>query len=108
MFGQAMVPAGLNNVIAIAAGGVHSVALKADGNVVVWGGDSPAVRAVPPMAGVVAIAANGRITLALLRDGTVAAWGTNSADQDQVPPGLNHVIAIAAGNNQSLALTNSP
>ena len=108
MFGQAMVPAGLNNVIAIAAGGVHSVALKADGNVVVWGGDSPAVRAVPPMAGVVAIAANGRVTLALLPDGTVAAWGTNSADQDQVPPGLNHVIAIAAGNNQSLALTNSP
>jgi hypothetical protein len=108
MFGQALVPAGLSNVIAIAAGGVHSAALKADGGVVVWGGDSPAVRAVPALGRVAAIAANGRGTLALLGDGTVVAWGQSGGSRDQVPPGLDHVIAIAAGDYQNLALTNSP
>ena len=35
--GQADVPAGLTDVIAIAAGTSHSVALKSDGTVVAWG-----------------------------------------------------------------------
>ena len=30
-------PAGLNNVVAIAAGGYHSLALTSDGTVVAWG-----------------------------------------------------------------------
>ena len=35
--GQSIVPAGLSNVVAIAAGGYHSTALKKDGTVVMWG-----------------------------------------------------------------------
>ena len=35
--GQSDVPAGLSNVVAVAAGGQHSLALKADGTVVAWG-----------------------------------------------------------------------
>jgi len=37
-FGVTNVPAGLTNVIAVAAGAVHSLALKSDGSVVTWGG----------------------------------------------------------------------
>ncbi len=36
-FGQSIVPEGLSNVVAIAAGGYHSLALRADGSVVGWG-----------------------------------------------------------------------
>jgi serine/threonine protein kinase len=108
MFGQAIVPAGLKNVIAIAAGRTHSAALEADGTVVVWGGESPEVRAVPPITKVVAISANGRHTLALQRDGTVSVWGQIGAGQNRVPRAVNHVIAIAAGNGYSLALTTNP
>ena len=35
--GQSIVPDGLSNVVAIAAGGYHSTALKKDGTVVMWG-----------------------------------------------------------------------
>ena len=108
IYGQAVVPAGLRNVISIAAGGIHSAALKADGGLVMWGGESPEVRSVPPTTRVVAIAANGRHTLALQSDGTVIAWGQGSAGQNLVPPALNDVIAIAAGNGHSLALTTNP
>ena len=34
------VPAGLSGVVAVAAGEFHSLALKADGTVVAWGGDN--------------------------------------------------------------------
>jgi len=34
---QTNVPAGLSNVVAIAAGGYHSLALKQNGTVAVWG-----------------------------------------------------------------------
>ena len=36
-YGQTNVPAGLNNVVAIACGGYHDLALKSDGTVVGWG-----------------------------------------------------------------------
>lgn len=36
-WGQAVVPIGLSNVVSVSAGGYHSMALKADGTVVVWG-----------------------------------------------------------------------
>ena len=41
--GQSVVPAGLSNVVAIAAGGYNSMALRSDGSVVAWGerGDAP-------------------------------------------------------------------
>lgn len=38
-WGQAEVPPGLTNVIAVAAGTKHSLALKADGTLVGWGSD---------------------------------------------------------------------
>jgi uncharacterized repeat protein (TIGR02543 family) len=38
-YGETNVPAGLTNVVAVAAGDYHSLALKSDGTVVAWGAD---------------------------------------------------------------------
>ena len=64
--GQTTVPAGLSGVVAIAAGGYHTVALKQDGTVVAWGGNGSGQTTVPAgLSGVVAIAAGEYHTVAL-------------------------------------------
>ncbi|MCC7482948.1 MAG: hypothetical protein IT541_15630 [Hyphomicrobiales bacterium] len=64
--GQVGVPAGLRDVVAIAAGASHSLALKMDGTVVAWGDNSQGQSTVPPTIGrTTAIAAGGGCSLAL-------------------------------------------
>jgi alpha-tubulin suppressor-like RCC1 family protein len=66
----------LTGVVAIAAGGAHSLALKSDGTVVAWGSNFSGQMRVPSgLSGVVAIAAGDAHSLALKSDGTVVAWG---------------------------------
>ncbi len=104
-FGQAVAPAGLRNVAAIAAGKLHSVALKQDGTVEVWGRTTEGQANVPSnLRDVVAIAAGNSHTLALTRDGIVVAWGNNPSGQTNVPANLRDVSAIAAGDAHSVAL----
>jgi alpha-tubulin suppressor-like RCC1 family protein len=94
----------LSGVVAIAAGGGHSLALKSDGTVSAWGAnnDTPlggnntlgggqlgvgdmTMRLTPVavngLTGVVGIAAGGIHSLALTGDGTVWAWGADSFGQ---------------------------
>ena len=64
----AAVPAGLNGVVAIAAGFWHTLALKSDETVVAWG-DNSYGQTIIPLArsnGVVAIAAGGYCSMELL------------------------------------------
>ena len=91
---------------AIAAGPVHSLALKADGTVVAWGyepGDVPV-----GLSNVIAIAGGGRNdtsrSLALKSDGTVVEWGTADYFCGEVPAGPSGVIAISTGGCHSLAI----
>ena len=97
---------GLAQVVAIAAGARHSVALRRDGSVWTWGNDSytgsdrrtvaaadhyrlarssGAFRAtpvrVPGLSRVVAIAAGFHYTLAVRDDGTLWSWGANECGQ---------------------------
>ena len=115
---------GLSDVIQIAAGMKHAVALRKDGTVWAWGrrdngeiGDGePAGRPrraigptrVPGLEGITQIAADGSHTLALRSDGRVMAWGQNrygelgsgTRDTAWTPvevKGLDRVVAIAAG-----------
>ena len=103
--GQATVPGNLGGVRAIAAGGMHSLALKSDGSVVAWGLNASGQATVPyGLSGVADIAAGGNYSMALKNDGSVVAWGSNGSGQTNVPVGLSGVRAIAAGQSHSMAL----
>ncbi len=99
------IPAGLNDVMAIAGGSLHSLALKGDGTVVVWGDNSTSQKNVPAgLANVVAIAAGNNHSLALKDDGTVVTWGATTSGVTTLPTGLAGVVAVAGGGYHSLAL----
>ena len=123
---------GLTNVVAIAGGGLHSLALDADGHVWAWGDNRtgqlgysgcsypnpcPTPTQVAGLAGIVAITAGEYHSLALDADGHVWAWGTNTTGQlgysgcsyacptpTQVA-GLPRIVAVDAGRGHtSLAI----
>ena len=118
---------GLDDVIAIAAGGYHSLAVKSDGTVWAWGyngegqlGDGTTTSRSAPVlvsgiTGVIGIAGGDAHTLALKSDGTVWGWGYNgdgelgdgTGTSSSLPvqvSGLTGIVAIAAGQYHSLAL----
>ncbi|MEX2236826.1 MAG: protein kinase [Dehalococcoidia bacterium] len=133
---------GLTGVSAVSAGGLHSLALLADGTVATWGDDgfgqlahgsapdqcgavpcSSTPEIIPGLTDVVAIAAGFGHSLAVRSDGTVVAWGWDqhgqlgdgdgSAAQCANGPcaptpvevsGLANVSNVAAGGGHSLAL----
>lgn len=105
--GQLALPVGLGEVIDLAAGWGHNLALQTNGTVVAWGWNEDGQSTVPSLPSLaVAIDAGDRHSLALLTDGTVAAWGGNLNGQVTVPGGLTSVVAIAAGAYHNLALKN--
>ena len=101
--------------VALAAGALHSVAVKGDGSVIAWGNSSFGQSSVPAtLNGVVALAAAGYHTIALKNDGTIHEWGSISLNAVMTP--LSGVLppagvsgaaaAVAAGTNHSIALKN--
>lgn len=102
------VPPDLGNIVAIDAGGSHSLALKADGTVVAWGWGCWAPAMVPPgLSNVVAISAGDCHDVALKADGTVVDWYNNNnapANLDVITSALTNIAAVSAGEPTSLAL----
>jgi alpha-tubulin suppressor-like RCC1 family protein len=96
-------PSAKSNIVAIAVGSGNCMALRKDGLLIAWPYSSDSETKL--IKDVAAISAGGRHALALKKDGTVFAWGNNLSHQAEVPTGLSNVIAIAAGNNFSLAIT---
>ncbi len=112
----------------LAAGQVHSLALRSDGRVMAWGnngsgqlGDGTTTQRltpvpVPGLTGVVAVAAGSSHSVALKSDSTVMAWGYNGNGQlglgtgpyqslsPTAVPGLTGVVAVAAGSYHTVAL----
>jgi alpha-tubulin suppressor-like RCC1 family protein len=80
--GQITIPSDATNVVSVAAGRYHSLALRADGTVTGWGSTNVVADG---MSNVVSIAAGAFHSLALLADGTVVAWGNNTYGQITVP-----------------------
>ena len=108
-YGETNVPAAAQSgVVAIAAGGTHTVVLKNDGSMLVWG--EPNIHGetnipVTAQSGVTAIAAGWTCLLALKNDGSVTAWGNNWSGQTNVPVAAQTgVVAIAAGFGHCVAL----
>jgi alpha-tubulin suppressor-like RCC1 family protein len=103
------VPANLSNVIVIAAGAFHALALRNDGSVVVWGETNlPAAQLPVGLTGVRSIAAGFYHTVAVLSNGTVGVWGINYPTIDytmtNIPPGLTEVAVVSARALHTLAL----
>ncbi|WP_306590119.1 hypothetical protein [Geothrix sp. 21YS21S-4] len=119
---------GLTDVVAIAGGGFHSLALKSDGTVWAWGansqgqlGDGTTIdRSIPVKVGNLSggsvLAAGSTHSLALTSDGTLWGWGSNGNGELGDGTWLNHtvpvpmhsisdVVAMSAGPSYSIALT---
>jgi alpha-tubulin suppressor-like RCC1 family protein len=120
----------LTDVISIAAGWEHTLALKSDGTVLSWGendngelGDGTQTNRNQPVfvtgiSDVIAIDGGAFHSIALKSDGTVWTWGLNhegqlgdgSNAQSLVPiqvSGLSDITAIAAGSSHNMALDSS-
>jgi uncharacterized repeat protein (TIGR01451 family) len=121
---------GIYNATAIAAGAIHSMALRSDGTVSTWGSNflgqlgngtysdsNVPVTAwlIPPTVG---IAAGPMYSLGLRADGKVFSWGWNywgtlgnssAGPKSNVPVPVTNVtgaVRIAAGATHALAITN--
>ncbi len=100
-FHQCEVPAGLRDVVAIAAADNSSIAVKADGTVVQWGHYWSVPEGVRD---VVAIAAGESHAVALRRDGSVVTWGYGAYDYSSPEfTALNDVRTIGAFEKNSFA-----
>jgi alpha-tubulin suppressor-like RCC1 family protein len=111
--GGPIVPPDLTDVVAIAAGVRHALALKSDGTVAMWGGEfyppypGQPVNNVPAgLSNVVAIAAGNGHSVALKADGTVVGWSGGAIIGGRLPAVPAHVygvVAIAAGDAHVVA-----
>lgn len=103
--GQTRVPS-LENVIAVAAGAEHSLALTSAGTVVAWGDNTSGQTTVPTAAltGVTQIAAGFNHNVVRKSDGTLLAWGASGYGQTTIPGGITTATKVAAGSLHSLAL----
>ena len=123
----------ITGVTALAGGLAHTLALTADGQVYAFGsngsgrlGNGNTDQSTRPvhvstLSNVVAIAAGDTHSLALRSDGLVFSWGANTTGQlglgtsgagtEQIVPTqistLSNIVAIAAGDAQSFAVTSS-
>ena len=99
---QTNVPPGLTNVVAVAGGSFHSLALDPAGTVIGWG-ETASGETSPPagLSNATGIAAGAGFSLARQSNGDVTAWGS----QTTVPAGLTNAVAIAAALDNVLGLT---
>jgi len=108
----------MDEVVSISAGAFHSLALRADGSLWVWGsglgvGNENQYSPIKIMSGVSAISAGRSHSLAIKEDGSLWAWGDNSSGQLGDGTNQSHatpvkiaedVISISAGMEKSMAI----
>jgi alpha-tubulin suppressor-like RCC1 family protein len=114
---------GISDVVAVAGGAYHVVALKRDMTVWAWGrnyqgelGNGNTTQSSTPvragtLTAVIAIAAGEHSSLALKSDGTVWRWGANHYASGYVTtptqvPGIHGVARIGTGSELFLAIQN--
>ncbi|PAW63512.1 MAG: hypothetical protein B9S34_14265, partial [Opitutia bacterium Tous-C1TDCM] len=101
------VPLGLTGIRAVAGGGLHAVALRANGTVAAWGDNVFGQATVPLLANFASsVAAGGNVSGAVLRDGRVQLWGSVAGNLTTPPAGLADVRKLAIGTTHVLALKN--
>ena len=104
-YGQTSVPFTLSNVVMMAAGSWHGLALQRDGTVIGWGRNDRGQITIPAdVKNPAAIAAGFFWSMALMPDRTVRCWGDNAWGQCNVPAGLSNVVSIFPGYDHALVL----
>lgn len=100
-YGESDVPASATNIVAIAAGPVHTLALNDRGELLAWG----ASDAVPPagVSNLVAIAAGGFHSMGLRPDGSLWIWSPSAAVM-AVPASATNLVKMSAGDSHVMAL----
>lgn len=94
-----------DHVRSIAAGTLHSAALRQDGSVVVASACPYDLCEPPPGLGFVTRLSSGEYHLSVLRDnGSAASWGRNDQGQCDVPLDLGRSVRIACGGNFTATL----
>jgi alpha-tubulin suppressor-like RCC1 family protein len=95
----------LTNVIEVAAGSDHGLALRCDGRVVGLGANQYGQINVPPgLSNVIAIAAGDNFSIALQSDGHVVRWGFGHSE---LSAPLTNIVEVAAGGGTWLARTSN-
>ncbi len=93
----------MENVVAIAAGGYHSLYLLSDGRVSASGLNTHGVTDVGDWRDIIAICCGESHAMGLRADGTVVAVGDSSFQRLEVD-GWTDIVAIAAGEMHSVGL----
>ncbi|NLF85197.1 MAG: hypothetical protein GX571_03705, partial [Lentisphaerae bacterium] len=103
-YGVLNLPADLTNVLSLALGYGHAVALHASGTVSAWGYNGNGQCTVPAgLMDVVAIAAGDYNSLALRADGSVVVWGYDGFSLNTPPADLTNAVAVGLGAYHALA-----
>ena len=101
---QSQPPVGLSNVVAVAGGEEHSLAVRSNGTVVAWGFNASGQTNVPPgLTGVRAVGGGSAYSMALTTNNAIVVWGTAPGGLTNNSPSSNYT-AIAAGWYHALAL----
>jgi parallel beta-helix repeat protein len=95
----------LNDVVAIAGGDYHTLALRRSGTLVAWGYNGNEQTNIPTIQlRFVSIAAGAEHNLAITEAGDVVAWGRNDSGQCNVPATVGPAVSVAAGDAHSITL----
>ncbi|SPE53258.1 exported hypothetical protein [Verrucomicrobia bacterium] len=110
-YGQTNVPPVLSDILQIAVGSYHSLALKSDGTVAAWGAGATTnwgvvndgqAQVPSGLSNVIAVSARDMRSLALQRDGTLVGWGYGGPTN--TPPDATNLATVGAGSAHNLAL----
>jgi alpha-tubulin suppressor-like RCC1 family protein len=101
--GQCNVPANATNIIAIAEGSMHTLALTEDHRLLAWGDGG--VIPPPGVSNLVSIAAGGFHSIGIRPDGSLWVWSPQPPVMNY-PADATNLIKVAAGNLHVMALRN--
>lgn len=99
--GQASFDLSMDDIVDIAGGREHSIALRSNSSVIVLGDKVCADIPESALSNVKSIAAGWYHSLALMYDGTVVGWGHRAV----VPQNIPRLVKIATGEFFSLGIT---
>lgn len=107
--GENIVPAGLSNVVSIAAGSTHSLVSLESGRTAIWGSFFQSQKKdIAPEAQIdvamVGMGMGSQHAAALKYDGTVVPFGGPYATMFAVPEGATNIVSLAVGAYHTLAL----